>query len=717
MSNLHKHLMQHSALYKNWHKNQPFSSAVHWTLFILVSLSLTYTALNSIDLNYKQQVASVAAYDNQPKASEPIPGSYIITFTDDVSDIPGLAKQLAAQSGGVAKFTYTAALKGMALSNVPDAAVDGLKHNPRVKMVEQDSTMSATAQQDFPPTWGLDFIDQHSSTLNGVYSYSNNGAGVSAYVFDTGILASHVEFGGRVMPGYTAINDGRGTDDCGIHGTGVASVLGGTTVGVAKGVAIYPVRIADCNGLAQWSSVIAGMDWVMKNPHHPAVANLSYSGVKSSTIDSAIQNFIKSGVTVVVSAGNDAMDACTRSPADVPEAITAGAMASFGAMSGFSNYGPCVDLFAPGQNLLGARNINNTSYGPWSGTSFSSPYTAGVAALYLSANPTATPAQVSQALVSAATPGIITGIPSGPNLALYSPFATNLTVPQSLPTPSIVSTKASCDSSGLPQVNLYYNPIFEESGPMGVTIYRNGAIVENWSGSQFDMTSSLPYEIDGSIFSNLPSNTSVSYQIVLRFTGYPNSALSAPVTLTTPNCSGGTPPPPPPTGDTVSPSVPQNLSATAQDQTHVALSWSASTDNVGVTGYKLYRNGSLLSSVTSTSYTDSSVVAGTSYSYAVSAYDAAGNASAQSTSASVTTPSVVSPPPPTTFNIGDTVFTTSKVNVRSTPTTKGKPLGTQKAGANGVITNRPQTGAGYTWWYVDFASGTDGWVTQDYLSK
>jgi chitodextrinase len=723
MNKLHTHLMRDSALYKAWHEIK-ISTAAHWFVFIITALSLTSVTLQGI--NGMTSVASAVGSDmvannNSQKPtfavnpSTTIPGSYIITFTDDTTDILGLAKQLAQQNGASMKFAYTAAIKGAAFEHLPEQAIEALKHNPHVKLIEQDATMSATTQQDFPPTWGLDAIDQRGAPFNGVYSYSKDGTGVSAYIFDTGILASHVEFGGRVMSGFTTVNDGRGTSDCGAHGTGVASVLGGATVGVAKGVSLYPVRIADCNGLAPWSSIIAGMDWVMKNSHHPAVANLSYAGAKSSTVDSAIQNFIKSGVTMVVSAGNEAMDACTRSPSDVPEAITAGAAAGFGAMSGFSNYGPCVDLFAPGQNILGARNPNDTSYGPWSGTSFSSPYTAGVAALYLQANPSATPAQVSQAIVSAATPGIITGIPSGPNLFLYSPFATTFTTPQSLPTPTIVSVKTSCDSSGLPQVNLYYKPIFEESGPIGINIYRNGTLSLSWSGSQFDMTQSLPYETDGSIFRNLPSNTAFTYQISLKFSGYPDSPLSVPVTVTTANCSGSTTPPPPPTTDTIAPSTPTNLQGQAIDSTHLSLSWSASTDNVGVTGYNIYRNGSLLNSVSSTSYTDASVVAATTYSYSVSATDAAGNLSAPSASISITTPNII--PPPTTLNIGDSVYTTTKVNIRSAPTTKGKPLGTQKAGAPGVITQGPQNASGYTWWYVNFTSGTDGWVVGDYLSK
>lgn len=214
---------------------------------------------------------------------------------------------------------------------------------------------------------------------------------MSVYILDTGIRTTHVEFGGRALGAFTAINDGNGTNDCGSHGTHVAGTVGGEQYGVAKRVTLYAVRVLDCNGTGSNSGIIAGIDWVTQNRRLPAVANMSMGGAKSSTVNSAVQNSIKSGVVFVVAAGNSAADACSYSPASTPEALTVGASSNSDGISGYSNIGSCIDLFAPGDAIRSAYNVDDTSSVLKGGTSMATPHVAGVAALYLSANPTATP--------------------------------------------------------------------------------------------------------------------------------------------------------------------------------------------------------------------------------------------------------------------------------------------------------------------------------------
>ena len=363
-------------------------------------------------------VASLAA--GRPDV---IPGQYIVVFRDSVSDAPGLARRLTAAHGGELKFTYAAALKGFA-ARLPDQAVAALERNPRVAYVEPDAVARAEGVQAAPGSWGLDRIDQRSLPLDHSYGYASTGAGVSVYILDTGIRASHVEFGGRVSGGFTAINDGRGTDDCDGHGTHVAGIVGGTAYGVAKAVTLYSVRVLDCTGSGSNSGIIAGIDWVTQNRVLPTVANMSMTGSKSSTVNSAVQNSIKAGVVYTIAAGNSGADACNYSPASTPEALTVGASWNGDGRSGYSNFGPCLDLFAPGSAIRSANHLDDTSSVIRGGTSMAAPHAAGVAALYLSANPTASPAQVASAIVRAATPNVLSDVPSGtPNLLLHSSFA------------------------------------------------------------------------------------------------------------------------------------------------------------------------------------------------------------------------------------------------------------------------------------------------------
>lgn len=376
------------------------------------------------------------AAEAAPPAGTPAAESearYIVTFSGSTKNSDGAAT--VRSKGGRVDRTFTHAVNG-AVVTMTASEVAALRATGIVKSVEIDGVVKAVDTQS-NATWGLDRIDQSALPLSGSYSYVDSGSGVTAYIIDTGIRSSHSQFSGRMVAGFSAINDGRGTEDCNGHGTHVAGTVGGSTHGVAKSVTLVPVRVLDCTGSGTWSGVVAGLDWVAANHvSGPAVANMSLGGGISSTVDAAVQNVINDGVLVAVAAGNSSADACNTSPARVPGAVTVGATSSIDVQASYSNFGICLDLYAPGSSITSAYYTSDTATATMSGTSMASPHVAGVAAVLLGRYPNLTVAEATSTLITNATTGVVTSIGAGsPNRLLYSP-PTGFVIGGTTPTPT-----------------------------------------------------------------------------------------------------------------------------------------------------------------------------------------------------------------------------------------------------------------------------------------
>jgi subtilisin family serine protease len=369
---------------------------------------------------------------------QPRDGAYIIRYTSRANR--GAADAALRRAGIDVKdgFTHFPRLR---VVTGPHAR---LRMQPDIEQIWENTTVSVTAAQTDPP-WGLDRIDQRVLPLSTTFTSEATGAGVPVYVLDTGVSA-HPEFGNRLAPGATAFNDGIGTQDCNGHGTHVAGIAAATTFGVAKAATIVPVRILDCDGRASLATLITGIDWVIDRhtPGTPAIANLSLGGTASTVLDDAVKALIGRGVTTVVAAGNETSDACGTSPARVAAAVTVAASTSTDARLSFSNFGSCVDLFAPGAVIPSVDHTGANTSTLKSGTSMAAPHVAGAAAVMLSTSPISTPAEVSTWLAGQATPGVITNAgPGSPNRLLFLPqIAATAGATTTTTTPTTTTTTA-----------------------------------------------------------------------------------------------------------------------------------------------------------------------------------------------------------------------------------------------------------------------------------
>ncbi|WP_411101558.1 S8 family peptidase [Streptomyces sp. cmx-4-9] len=353
-------------------------------------------------------------------AARPVPGRYIVTL-EKGADAARAAKELGLEPS----FLYGSALNGFAVPLTP-RQLERVRSSPAVTAVEEDAEVQSVPQPAGAggarvpaASWGLDRIDQRALPLDRDVTVLGDGAGVTAYILDTGIDFAHEEFGGRARAGFDAVGDGRGGQDCQGHGTHVAGTVAGATYGVARRADLVSVRVLGCDGTGTWSGIVAGMDWVAKNARQPAVLNASLGGDTSDAVNDAATALFDAGVLPVVAAGNSAKDACLVSPASAARVLTVAASDERDAQSGFSNHGPCVSLYAPGQAVVSAK-LGGGSLA-LDGTSMAAPHAAGVAVLYRAAHPGAGPQEVIEFLEAESTKDVLTGVGAGgPNRLLFT---------------------------------------------------------------------------------------------------------------------------------------------------------------------------------------------------------------------------------------------------------------------------------------------------------
>ncbi|MDN3241111.1 S8 family peptidase [Glycomyces tritici] len=347
-------------------------------------------------------------------AAGAIAGEYLVVLEDGTS-VSTAVKSIEGEEV-VETFSEVDAF----LMEASESEAKELAAEDGVAFVEQNAVVSISATQT-NATWGLDRIDQRNRPLNGTYNYNYTGRGVHAYIVDTGINATHTEFAGSIGNGYDFVSNDSTPQDGNGHGTHVAGTIGGTIYGVAKDVTLHGVRVLNNSGSGTTAGVVNGINWVAANAIKPAVANMSLGGGYSAALNNAVTAAVNSGVTFVVAAGNENQNACNVSPASAPAAITVGATTSTDARASYSNYGSCLDVFAPGSSITSAWRTSNSSTNTISGTSMASPHVAGAVALYLQANPGASTSAVSSWITSNATTGVVTGAGSGsPNRLLYT---------------------------------------------------------------------------------------------------------------------------------------------------------------------------------------------------------------------------------------------------------------------------------------------------------
>jgi subtilisin family serine protease len=559
------------------------------------------------------------------RAERPVPGQYIVTLHDaDPDTTAARANGLAAQYHGAVSRVYEHALQGFAV-RMTEAQAAALAADPAVQSVEENGVVSIDTTQTNPPSWGLDRIDQASLPLSNSYTFDANGAGVRAYVIDTGVRTTHTDLGGRATSGYDFVDNDATANDCNGHGTHVAGTIGGNSYGVAKGVSIVAVRVLDCGGSGTYEGVVAGVDWVTANAVRPAVANMSLGGGKSTSLDNAVRNSISAGVVYALAAGNSNADACNSSPSGTVEALTVGATDINDNRASFSNWGSCVDVFAPGVNITSSWGTGDTATNTISGTSMATPHVAGAAARYLATNPSASPSAVANALLTNATLNkVVNPGANSPNRLLATMFIGG----PSSPSPSAPGAPTLTATGAVAKVQLSWTvPSDNGSAINAYRLYR--ATTSGGQGSTpFQTLSSSTTAFDDSA---VTAGTTYYYKVeAVNSVGATKSAerSAMPTASTSPTAPGA-----------------PALTASAASG-RVNLTWTVpSNGGSAITGYAIYRSttpggegNTVFVSVgaTTTSYADTAVLNGTRYYYQVAAINAIGRTRSNEASAQPT---------------------------------------------------------------------------------
>ena len=524
----------------------------------LLSAAFVFAACGDSSTPVAPETPADVAFDAvTANVGQPGPDDWIVVFKPGVADPPGLARRLVSEHGGTLRFTYQHTIRGFA-ARLPSQALNGIRNNPNVAYVESDDPITVEdSPQTNPPSWGLDRVDQASRPLDDSYGYDYAGAGVTAYILDTGILYTHQDFDSptRALFLFDAFDDGQDGLDCHGHGTHVAGTVGGATYGVAKAVILKAVRVLDCDGYGSDATVIAGLEAVSKDhiAHGgPSVANMSLSGGFSQALNAAVAASVGDEIVYAVAAGNQSSNACNRSPASTPEAITAGSTNSLDQRSYFSNYGTCVDIFAPGSSIVSAGYTNDQAEATKSGTSMATPHVAGTAALYLEEG--VATEQLFQAILNAGTPGVISDTRLGsPNLLLCT-FLTDCGDPVVPPPGDIavqiygISTVTLVPSKGNRVMGNVMVPVVQtETGDLAGDVRVSGHWTVNGESSPtypdqgFTDSGGVQFGRAWITSDRMRNVTSMQFCVTqLSGEGYVDTAVDPP------ECSPGAPPPPPP---------------------------------------------------------------------------------------------------------------------------------------------------------------------------